>query len=168
MIERFTKESVGLSFLILIQAACAVFFVYDVTTDAMELGANGKSVDLKFIFETVSAIGLIAAVIFETTYLSRLIRRKEHLERQASLAAGAFYEVIEDHFNRWGLTAAEVDVARFTIKGFSIADIAQFRSSAEGTIKSHLNAIYRKAGVGSRGELLSLLIEEMLGSRSTA
>ena len=29
-------------------------------------------------------------------------------------------------------------------------------------MKSQLNAIYRKAGVGNRGELLSLLIEDIL------
>jgi len=40
------------------------------------------------------------------------------------------------------------------------------RGSAEGTVKSQLNAIYRKAGVGNRGELLSLLIEELMDRRA--
>jgi DNA-binding CsgD family transcriptional regulator len=54
-------------------------------------------------------------------------------------------------------------VAAFTIKGFTIAEIAALRGSAEGTVKTHLNAIYRKAGVQGRGQLVSLLIEELLG-----
>lgn len=54
-------------------------------------------------------------------------------------------------------------MANFTIKGCSIAHVAALRGSAEGTVKTHLNAIYRKAGVGGRGQLVNLLIEEILG-----
>lgn len=71
--------------------------------------------------------------------------------------------MIEDHFHTWGLTRSELDIAWFTVKGFSMAEVARLRGSAEGTVKSHLNAIYRKAGVTSRDELLSLLIEDLMG-----
>jgi len=37
------------------------------------------------------------------------------------------------------------------------------RESKDGTIKAQCNAIYRKAGVRSRTELLSLFIEELMG-----
>jgi DNA-binding CsgD family transcriptional regulator len=94
--------------------------------------------------------------------LLRLLARKAHLERQVSMAASALHDVIDAHFRDWGLTASEADVAWFTVKGLSIADIARLRGSAEGTVKSHLNAIYRKAGVANRGELLSLLIEDLM------
>lgn len=53
-------------------------------------------------------------------------------------------------------------MATFAIKGVSITDIAAMRGSAEGTVKAHLNAIYRKAGVSSRSELISLLIEDLM------
>jgi len=53
-------------------------------------------------------------------------------------------------------------VATFTIKGMSISEIASLRGSAEGTIKSHLSGIYRKAGVSGRGALLSLLIDDLI------
>ncbi len=70
---------------------------------------------------------------------------------------------MEGYFEDWRLTPAEADVAAFTIKGFSIAEIATLRGSAEGTVKTHLNAIYRKAGVPGRAQLVNLLIEELLG-----
>ena len=78
------------------------------------------------------------------------------------MAAGALAELMEDYFRQWALTPSEADVAAFTIKGYSIAEIATLRGSAEGTVKTHLNAIYRKAGVQGRGQLVSLLIEDLL------
>jgi DNA-binding CsgD family transcriptional regulator len=68
--------------------------------------------------------------------------------------AGAFAE--------WGLTASEKDVALFAIKGMSTADIAGLRSTSEGTVKAQTNAIYRKAGVSGRSQLLSLFIEDLM------
>jgi hypothetical protein len=53
-------------------------------------------------------------------------------------------------------------VALFAIKGLSTADIARMRSSSEGTVKAQTNAIYRKAGVSGRPQLLSLFIEELM------
>ena len=53
-------------------------------------------------------------------------------------------------------------MATFLIKGADIAEIARLRGSAEGTVKAHLNAIYRKAGVSGRPALVSLLIEDLM------
>ncbi len=60
------------------------------------------------------------------------------------------------------MTLAEASVAELVIKGKSIADIAAARGSAEGTIKTQLNAVYRKAGVSGRSELVSILIGDLL------
>jgi len=40
--------------------------------------------------------------------------------------------------------------------------MARLRDSSEGTIKAQSNAIYRKAGVSGRAQLLSLFIEDLL------
>lgn len=151
----------AMAILILAQVACAGFFVWDVVLDGGDLRTL-LPLDPHFAVEAVAVFGLILAAVFETRFLLRLLARKAHLEKQVTLAATALHDVIEDHFRKWNLTAAEADVAWFTVKGFGIAEIAEFRGSAEGTIKSHLNAIYRKAGVGNRGELLSLLIEDLM------
>jgi DNA-binding CsgD family transcriptional regulator len=50
----------------------------------------------------------------------------------------------------------------FAIKGFSTQDIADFRGVSEGTIKAQTNAIYRKAGVSGRSQLLNLFIDELV------
>ncbi len=49
-----------------------------------------------------------------------------------------------------------------SIKGLSTADIANLRNTSEGTVKAQTNAIYRKAGVSGRPQLLSLFIDELM------
>ncbi|QEE35764.1 helix-turn-helix transcriptional regulator [Octadecabacter sp. SW4] len=160
---RVMEKPFALLLLIAAQVVTAGFFLWDVISDGLSLGRWALS-DWHFVVEAVAAIALILAVIIEARYLVALLRRKSHLERQVSVAASAFHDVIEAQFAAWSLTPSEADVAHFTVKGFSIGEIAQYRGSAEGTIKSHLNAIYRKAGVANRGELLSLLIEDLTGT----
>ncbi|SLN09896.1 Bacterial regulatory proteins, luxR family [Roseovarius litorisediminis] len=160
MIHANPNKPVALFALILIQAICVTFFLWDVLEDARPEGI-GALANLHIAIEAMAALCLIAAVMFETRYLMTLLRRKSHLERQVSVAAGAFHDIIQGHFDRWKLTPAEQDVANFTIKGLSIPEIAALRGSAEGTVKSHLNGIYRKAGVTGRGALVGLLIEDL-------
>jgi hypothetical protein len=54
-------------------------------------------------------------------------------------------------------------VALFAIKGLTTAEIAALRGTSEGTVKAQTNAIYRKAGVTGRPQLLSLFIDELIG-----
>ncbi|MBL9053073.1 MAG: helix-turn-helix transcriptional regulator, partial [Tabrizicola sp.] len=85
-------------------------------------------------------------------------RAEERLRR----ASGAFAELLQERFAEWGLTASERDVALFAIKGMSTAEIAGLRSTSEGTVKAQTNAIYRKAGVSGRSQLLSLFIDDLM------
>lgn len=162
MMRGLSENPAAVAALILAQAACAGVFLYDVVLDGGEL-TRLWPLDWHFVVEAGAVLGLIAGIAFEIRVLLRLLARKAHLERQVSMAASALHDVIDAHFRGWGLTASEADVAWFTVKGLPIAEIARLRGSAEGTVKSHLNAIYRKAGVTNRGELLSLLIEELMG-----
>lgn len=149
--------------LIAVQSACAAFFLWDVLDD---LGPDGLRAlaNLHIATEALAAFALVSAIMFEIRALMRLLRRKAHLENQVSIAAGAFHDILLDHFETWGLTPAESDVALFAVKGCSIAETARLRGSAEGTVKAQLNAVYRKAGVSGRGALLGLLIDDLLAA----
>jgi DNA-binding CsgD family transcriptional regulator len=152
------KRPTSLVLLILFQAMCTAFFVFDVVED---LTQGGVSI-LHLVPEMAATLGLILGLVFEVRSLMALLRRQAHMEKSLGVAAGALAELMEDYFRQWSLTPSEADVAAFTIKGYSIAEIATMRGSAEGTVKTHLNAIYRKAGVQGRGQLVSLLIEDLL------
>jgi len=147
--------------LIAVQSLCAAFFLWDVLEDMGPRGLRALS-NLHIATETLAALALVAGIVFETRYLMRLLRRTAHLEEQVSIASGAFHEIILAHFDHWRLSPAESDVAMFAIKGFSIAETARLRGSAEGTVKAQLNAVYRKSGVSGRGALLGLLVDDLL------
>ncbi|SMX35928.1 helix-turn-helix transcriptional regulator [Maliponia aquimaris] len=155
------KTPIPLVLLIAAQLLCAAFFLVDVLSDGIELGWPPFT-HWHFVVESAAVLALIAGVVFETRALMALLRRKAHLERQLSLAAGAFHDIVLQHFESWGLTPSEQDVALFTLKGMAIPEIARLRGTAEGTVKAHLGAIYRKAGVTGRGAFVALFIEELM------
>ena len=154
----------GLVALVAVQAFCAVFFFSDVLNDWREMGPSFAT-EWHVSVEFVATLALCAAIFFETRYILHLLRRKEHLERSVSIASAAMRDVIEAHFEAWRLTPAEQDIAAFLVKGMTIPEIAVLRGSAEGTIKSHLNAVYRKSGTQGRGDLLAVILDDLIEAR---
>ena len=147
--------------LIAVQLVCTVFFVNDVIGDFRAVAGISDAYG-HFYAEALATVSLIAAIAFEITYLLQLLRRKQHLEDSLQRAQGAIYDVIEAHFERCGLTPAEHDVATYLVKGLSTPEIAALRGNAEGTIKAHLNAIFRKSGVRNRAEFLSAILDSLM------
>jgi DNA-binding CsgD family transcriptional regulator len=158
--QPIAERSGTLIVLITFQVFCTLFFVYDVNTDML----SGDFVLRHMLPEIGATIGLLIGIAFEMRALLRMLRRQAHMEKSLGVAAGALADLMEAYFAQWGLTPSEQDVASFTIKGYSISEIAELRGSAEGTVKTHLNAIYRKAGVQGRAQLVSLLIEDLLNA----
>jgi DNA-binding CsgD family transcriptional regulator len=156
-----TVRGLLIAALIFVQVLCVGFFVMDLAGDLARLPLKDWFTAHQTM-ELFANLGLAAGIMFETTYLVRLLRRQAHAERALSVASGALHEVMEGYFAEWNLTPSEADVAAFTIKGYGIAEIAGLRGSAEGTVKTHLNAIYRKSGLSGRGQLVSILIEDLL------
>ncbi len=147
--------------LIAFQSMCTLFFAFDILSDMESVGVSSLT-DLHLLPELGATLGLIFAIVFELNVLRRLLQHQATLEKGMSIAAGELAVVMQSYFMNWGLTASEQDVASFTIKGYSIAEVSTLRNCAEGTVKTHLNAIYRKSGTNGRGQLVSLLIEDLL------
>ncbi len=114
------------------------------------------------VIELIVLIGLVAGFwLLLSAYRSGYLRQ-EKMETQLKKAKGEFQEAMRILFERWGLSDAEKDVALLTIKGLTISQIAQLRDTSEGTVKTQSSAIYKKAGVSSRSQLVSDVIEELL------
>jgi DNA-binding CsgD family transcriptional regulator len=154
-------RALALTALIVFQTVCAAFFIGDIWSDIAVRGGLGW-INWHLGFELLATVGLVAGIVVEAVVLRRMLARAVRTERAMGIAQGALGDLVEGYFRDWGLTPAEADVAAFTLRGYSIAEIAGFRGSAEGTVKTHLNAIYRKAGVAGRGQLVSLLIEDLM------
>ena len=145
-----------------IQALCTLFFVWDIVAGVIGLRRAPMAWELRELMEMGAALGLVLGVGLGAILLVRVLRRNRAVESRLRQLSGAFASLLEERFATWKLTPSERDVAWFTIKGLSIAEIARLRGTSEGTVKAHSNAIYRKAGVSGRTQLLSLFIEDLM------
>jgi len=145
---------------LVLQLVCAGFFVWTIL-EAF-LGLTPIRWQIYELIQIGAAIGLVLGVVMTGFLLRQAYRRSVRAEQQLRAASGAFLELLEDRFEEWGLTPAEMDVALFSIKGMSTAEIANMRQTSAGTVKAQTNAIYRKAGVSGRPQLLSLFIEDLM------
>jgi DNA-binding CsgD family transcriptional regulator len=148
--------------ILIIQALCAVFFVFDILTSVLGIQVTPVSWELRELMEIGASLGLILGLVVGGLMLRRALKERHRAEEQLRRASGAFADLLQERFGEWGLTPSEKDVALFAIKGMSTAEIASLRSTSEGTVKAQTNAIYRKAGVTGRPQLLSLFIEDLM------
>lgn len=156
------KRRIALVALFAVQALCAFFFVSDILSSVLGLRSVPLAWELRELLEIGAALGLILGLVLGALVLRRSFRDRRVAEERLRRASGAFMDLLEERFAEWGLTPAERDVALFAIKGMSTAEIAVLRGTSEGTIKAQTNAIYRKAGVTGRPQLLSLFIEDLM------
>lgn len=144
-----------------VQVFCTAFFVLDAIVDIFRLEGTGWFADHD-VFEYVIAGALLLGVFGTWRHIRAMTARNARLNDQVRVASGEFAALLEEHFARWGLTPSERDVAVLTIKGLSVAEIAEARGSAEGTVKAHSAAVYRKAGVTGRMQLVTLFLDELM------
>lgn len=161
------KDRLAIFVLLGVQLICASFFLFNIITSILGLSFTPISWALFELIEIGAAIGLVLGVFVSFSLLRKSAKAQAKAEDSLRLASGAFAELIEDRFAEWGLTPAERDVALMCIKGLSTAEISQFRSTSEGTVKAQTNAIYRKAKVSGRSQLLSLFIDDLMGEALT-
>lgn len=158
-------RSAALWIVVAVQVACALFFIWDIGVGLFGVRSEPLSWQARELIEIGAAVGLLLGVGLGAALLASTMRRNRAMEGRLRQASTAFAELLDARFREWGLTPSERDVAWFTVKGMTIGEIGKLRQTSDGTIKAQSNAIYRKAGVSGRTQLLSLFIDEMLESR---
>lgn len=156
------KARAFIAVVFVVQALCAVFFISDILSSVLGLRSAPLSWQMRELLELGAAVGLLLGLGLGAVLLSRALKARSVAEERLRRASGAFMDLLEESFRDWGLSPAERDVALFAIKGMSTAEIAGLRNTSEGTVKAQTNAIYRKAGVTGRPQLLSLFIEDLM------
>ncbi len=161
------KDRWFVAVILVVQAACAFVFVSDIIASVLGLRAVPISWQTRELIEIGAAVGLILGLGLGALALFRSFRARTAAEEHLRRAQTAFMDLLAERFAEWGLTPAEADVALFAIKGLSTADIAGLRQTSEGTVKAQTAAIYRKAGVTGRPQLLSLFIDDLMRDDAT-
>lgn len=159
------RLSIVVAAILAVQAAATLFFVSNIVFSV--LGMRPIAWAAYELIELGAALGLILGTVLGAVALRRSLRRAAEAEARLRAASGAFVDLLEERFSDWALTPAERDVALFAIKGLSIAEISALRETSEGTVKAQTAAIYRKAGVTGRPQLLSLFIEDLIAGPVT-
>lgn len=163
--DRLLTSRLALIAVLALQLFCAVFFLFDGVLDLLgPVMPTGLTLGLAQgdLFEWLLGLALVISVIVTALQVRRLLRDQRRMKNALQAASGAFGEFLQHQFRDWDLSPSESDVALFAIKGSSIAEIARMRGTKDGTIKAQLNAIYRKAGVTGRPQLISFFIDEMV------
>jgi DNA-binding CsgD family transcriptional regulator len=150
--------------LLLLQAGCALVFVLDILLSAFGIYPVPLSWSTRELMEMGAGVGLFLGLILGAILVARSVRDLHRAEARLGRASAAFIDLLNARFDEWGLTGAERDVAMFAIKGLSVQEMARMRDTSEGTVKAQTAAIYRKAKVTGRPQLLSLFIEDMMGA----
>ena len=150
---------------LVVQAICAGFFISDILSSYVGFRSTPIPWQFREVIEVGAAAGLLLGFVLGAFALKRSRERQKLAEQGLERASVAFMHLVETAFSDWGLTPAERDVALFAIKGLSIQEIAEARATSEGTVKAQTNAIYRKAGVSGRSQLLSLFIDDLMETR---
>lgn len=143
-------------------ATAALVYFSEVFGELTGVWLYEYSWEIHELVELVTVFGLIIGAWLMWRSQRLLQQRNQDIERHLRAAQGEFFAMVDLQFSHWELSAAEKDVAILTVKGMTIAEIAQIRNTSEGTVKSQNNAIYRKAGVKNRTQLLGALIEDLL------
>lgn len=150
--------------LLVVQGACALVFVLDILLSVVGFYPLPLSWTTRELMEMGAGVGLFLGLVLGAFLVWGSFRDLRRAEARLDRASAAFIDLLNTRFDEWGLTEAERDVAMFAIKGMSVQEMARLRETTEGTVKSQTAAIYRKAKVTGRPQLLSLFIEDMMGA----
>ena len=151
-------RAVGFALFLAVEAIAAVFFLSDAVGDLRKEALSAESA-----FEFLVGGALLLATGFGAVQLRHTLEDLADQARALETARGELGAVIARQFAAWGLTPAERDVAMLALKGLDVAEIAEIRGAAQGTVRAQLTHIYSKAGVTGRAQFAAWFVEDLLG-----
>lgn len=151
----------------------AIFFIVDIYFDTQGgaslshiwqeivmslLAIVAFSWQIKILLEKNLRISLLNTELFETKKSYQDWKEKTHTN------AREIRQLIDEQFSLWQLSNSEKDVALLLIKGLSMKEIAEIRSTQEKTVRQQATSIYRKSALSGRQELAAFFLEDILSS----
>ncbi len=166
-IRKWTRTPSFIRIVISGLAISGLLFLQDVIVEVWQHFQNGDAYDFGSVVhltvEIFAIILLLSGMLILLDFISDLKVRQEQNLRKLEYLRESFDEHVQETFRKWELTPAESDVALFFLRGYSASDVAELRNSSTGTIKAHSHNIFRKSGVSSRVEFMSVFLDEFIG-----
>ena len=144
------------------QCLCGAYFTWEILASVAGLPSLPLRWQAREMVELGASLGLIVGAGLAVHLVTTARHAKARADRAHKLTSGAFAQTVDDYFARLSLTEAERDVAWLVLKGMTMAEIAEIRQTRPGTVKAQCTAVYRKAGVGSKSQLFSQVVEDLL------
>ncbi len=158
-------------FILVLSGALLVLVGTDLVTDYLE-GGTGTHLILEGLVlvgcGTMFVVGLKQLTDAKQEIQSlqvdveKLHEEKEKWKGENQQLLAGLSVKIEDQFTHWKLTQAETEVGFLLLKGFSLKEIADIRSTKLKTVQQQSQSIYQKTGLGSRSELAAFFLEDLL------
>lgn len=152
------RRPIAWAVFLIVQTLATVFFVGDALADYLD-----GQISPHLVFEMLVALALALGMAFGVMVLRQTLEDMRAQDVALATARGALADVIAAQFTDWGLTPAERDVGFLALKGLDVAEIAELRGRAAGTVRAQLTRIYAKAGVSGRAQFAAYFVEDLLG-----
>ncbi|MCB9554395.1 MAG: LuxR family transcriptional regulator, partial [Myxococcales bacterium] len=163
-------------------ALVAALAAVDVAFDLAE-GTDARHLAVELAIIALGAVGaallgrrlrVMAAAVDDAARTSDALRARlaesraeaERWRAEAQELIGGLGAALDRQFDRWQLTPAEAEVALLMFKGLSHKQIAEVRGVGEATVRQQGRAIYKKAGVTGKHELLAFFLEDLMLPRA--
>lgn len=164
-----TRPRIGIRALLtlaIVQLICGIILAVDVGVEIYtELTSEADEAQYGLAhlsFEVFATVLLFFAFVLSSRQVLAHRAELRDADQRLETIRSDFAGLVERRFREWDLSPAEKEVAMLTIKGLRISEIAATRDCTEGTVKSHLSAIFRKSQVSSRPELLARFVDDFL------
>lgn len=149
----------------------SIFLVFDIYEDFAE-GADFEHVLGEAVVMILGLLGTVA-LWFQWLFTKKENKKinadiqqikadlQNYKDKTKDLSKGLSDKIIEQ-FEQWSFTKSEIDISLLLLKGLSIKEIAQIRSTSEKTIKQHCTNLYHKSNLSGRSELSAFFLEDIL------
>lgn len=135
-----------------------------------DLAPEPFGLDLIIVFISLAATAYVSYLIIrqDKTQIDleeNLVKVRKQLDgSNIRLREGKkeYQEVIKWQFKEWALSPSEQEVALLILKGLSIREISNARSTKEKTVRTQASAIYEKSKLSGRHELSAWFFEDLL------
>lgn len=135
-----------------------------------DLAPEPFGLDLIIVFISLAATAYVSYLIIrqDKTQIDleeNLVKVRKQLDgSNIRLREGKkeYQEVIKWQFKEWALSPSEQEVALLILKGLSIREISNARSTKEKTVRTQASAIYEKSQLSGRHELSAWFFEDLL------